>query len=62
MRSRGPEQISAQVTHLASDQIDGALSKGVTESRREDCRVGREVVGGRYLGGTAPPYRLARSR
>ena len=22
--------------------------------RREDCRVGTEVVGGRYLGGTAP--------
>ena len=31
VRSRGPEQSSAQVTHLASDQIDGALSKGVTE-------------------------------
>ena len=31
VRSRGPEQSSAQVTCLASDQIDGALSKGVTE-------------------------------
>ena len=31
VRSRGPEQSNAQVTHLASDQIDGALSKGVTE-------------------------------
>ena len=31
MRNRGPEQSSAQVTHLTSNQIDGALSKGVTE-------------------------------
>ena len=31
VRSRVSEQSSAQVTHLASDQIDGALSKGVTE-------------------------------
>ena len=31
VQSRGPEQSSAQVTHLASDQIDGALSKGVTD-------------------------------
>ena len=31
VRSRRPEQISAQVTHLASDRIDGALSKEVTE-------------------------------
>ena len=31
VRSRGPEQSSAQVTCLASDQIDGVLSKGVTE-------------------------------
>ena len=31
MRKRGPEQSSAQVTHLASNQIDGTLSKGVTE-------------------------------
>ena len=31
MRSRGPEQSSAQVTCLASDRIDGALCKGVTE-------------------------------
>ena len=31
VRNRGPEQSSAQVTHLASNQIDGALSKGVTE-------------------------------
>ncbi|KAK2164573.1 hypothetical protein NP493_1406g01016 [Ridgeia piscesae] len=31
VRSRGPEQSSAQVTHLATDQIDGALSKEVTE-------------------------------
>ena len=31
VRSRGPEQSSAQVTHLASDRIDGTLSKGVTE-------------------------------
>ena len=31
VRSRGPEQSSAQVTCLASDQIDGALFKGVTE-------------------------------
>ena len=31
VRSRGPEQSSDQVTCLASDQIDGALSKGVTE-------------------------------
>ena len=28
VRSRGPEQSRAQVTHLASDRIDGALSKG----------------------------------
>ena len=31
VRSRGPEQSSAQVTHLATDQTDGALSKEVTE-------------------------------
>ena len=31
VRSRGPEQSSAQVTHLTSDRIHGALSKGVTE-------------------------------
>ena len=31
VRNRGPEQSSAQVIHLASNQIDGALSKGVTE-------------------------------
>ena len=31
VRSRGPEPSSAQVTHLASVQIDGALSKAVTE-------------------------------
>ena len=31
VRNRGPEQSSAQVTHLASDRIDGALSKGVKE-------------------------------
>ena len=31
VRSRGPEQSSDQVIHLASDRIDGALSKGVTE-------------------------------
>ena len=31
VRSRVSEQSSAHVTHLTSDQIDGALSKGVTE-------------------------------
>ena len=31
VRSRGPEQSSAQVTCPASDQVDGVLSKGVTE-------------------------------
>ena len=31
MRSRGPEQSSAQVTHRASDRIDGTLSNGLTE-------------------------------
>ena len=48
VRSRGPEQSSALVTHLASDRIDGTLSKGVTE--RLDIAEGRIVeLEGRLL-------------
>ena len=48
VRSRGPEQSSAHVTHLVSDHIDGALSKGVVE--RLGIAEGRSVeLEGRLL-------------